>query len=107
MNTITYRTFVALKVLLFCFVLTNAPNSIADTQNPQPPKSTEAQYRVSINSADAATLAANLDGIGEAKAQRIIAWRETNGHFETAEQLLEVKGIGKATLQKNLDRIAL
>ena len=60
---------------------------------------------VDINTADAATLAAVLDGVGDAKAQAIVAWREENGPFETVDQLAEVKGIGLKTLEKNRDRI--
>src|SRR4051812_6321731 len=36
---------------------------------------------VNINTADAPTLAQSLDGVGLAKAQAIIAWREANGAF--------------------------
>lgn len=63
--------------------------------------------RISLNTANADTLASNLIGIGEAKAEAIIAWREANGRFDNVEQLLEVKGIGKATLEKNKSRITL
>ncbi|RYZ87302.1 MAG: competence protein ComE [Moraxellaceae bacterium] len=65
------------------------------------------QVAVNINTADAATLAAALNGIGIKKAEAIIAHREQLGKFTSAEQLLEVKGIGKATLDKNRDKIKL
>ena len=71
------------------------------------PQSTQSIQRVSLNTADSQTLAAILDGIGQVKAERIVAWREANGRFERAGQLLEIKGIGEATLKKNLSRIAL
>lgn len=61
---------------------------------------------VDINTADAATLAAVLDGVGEAKAEAIVAYREENGPFQSVDQLAEVKGIGLKTLEKNRDRIA-
>lgn len=63
--------------------------------------------RVSINSADADTLAAKLHRVGEKKAQAIIEWREANGQFTSREQLLEVKGIGEKTLSDNMDNITL
>lgn len=63
--------------------------------------------QVDINTADAATLAAVLDGVGEAKAEAIIAWREANGPFTSVDQLAEVKGIGLKTVEKNRDRIEL
>lgn len=60
---------------------------------------------VNINTADAPTLAQSLDGVGLAKAQAIIAWREANGAFESADQLAEVKGIGTSLVERNRDAI--
>lgn len=62
---------------------------------------------VNINTADATELALALNGVGEVKAQAIVEYREENGRFETAEDLLNVKGIGEKTLDKNLDNIDL
>ncbi len=53
---------------------------------------------VNINTADAETLA-SLEGIGAAKAQAIIQYREQHGAFTSVEQLVEVKGIGEKTLE--------
>ncbi|RON36326.1 competence protein ComEA [Pseudomonas frederiksbergensis] len=61
--------------------------------------------RVDLNSADAATLQRELAGIGEAKAKAIVAYRESNGPFSSADELLEVKGIGKAILDRNREKI--
>jgi competence protein ComEA len=63
--------------------------------------------KVSINSADAQSLAQSLEGIGESKAQAIIEWREANGAFTSIDQLSEVKGIGAATVAKNRDKLTL
>ena len=52
-----------------------------------------------INRADAAALQ-TLPGIGKVLAQRIIDYREMYGAFTEPEDLLEVKGIGEATLEK-------
>ncbi len=60
---------------------------------------------VNLNDADAETLAAEIVGIGPAKAAAIIAWREKNGPFRTVDDLLLVQGIGAATLEKNRDRL--
>ncbi|WP_207479324.1 ComEA family DNA-binding protein, partial [Glaesserella parasuis] len=48
-----------------------------------------------------------LVGIGAKKAQAIVEYREKNGKFLNVEQLTEVSGIGKATLEKNRDRIVI
>ncbi|HET6604988.1 MAG TPA: ComEA family DNA-binding protein [Xanthomonadaceae bacterium] len=63
--------------------------------------------RVDINSADAAQIAQTLNGVGLSKAEAIVAWREAHGPFRSADQLVEVKGIGLKTVEKNRDRIAL
>jgi len=60
---------------------------------------------VNINTADASALAQSLDGVGLAKAQAIVAWREANGAFESADQLTEVKGIGASLVDRNRDAI--
>ena len=56
---------------------------------------------VNVNKADAATLAKSLDGIGHTKAEAIVAWREAHGPFKKADDLKHVKGIGKATIERN------
>ena len=60
---------------------------------------------VNINSADAKTLAKELDGIGPAKAQAIVDYRQKNGSFKTADDLLKVEGIGAKVLEQNRDNI--
>jgi competence protein ComEA len=62
---------------------------------------------VDINSADAETLDRVLDNVGRSKAEAIVAYRDENGPFESAEQLALVKGIGLATVERNLDRIVV
>ena len=60
---------------------------------------------VNINTADAKTLARELDGIGPAKAQAIVDYRQKNGTFKTANDLLKVEGIGAKVLEQNRDNI--
>jgi len=60
---------------------------------------------VNINSASAEQLADNLKGVGPKKAMAIIEYREANGPFYSAEELINVKGIGPKTLNKNLENI--
>jgi len=60
---------------------------------------------VNINTADADTLSAELDGVGLTKAQAIVQYRNTNGPFQSAAELAEVKGIGSRTVEINRDNI--
>ncbi|MEQ8232316.1 MAG: helix-hairpin-helix domain-containing protein [Gammaproteobacteria bacterium] len=64
-----------------------------------------AAERINLNTADAATLAAGIDGIGPAKAAAIVAWRDEHGPFKTVDDLLLVRGIGQATLDSNRERL--
>ncbi|MBI6567865.1 ComEA family DNA-binding protein [Pseudomonas synxantha] len=68
---------------------------------------TEQSTKVNLNAADAETLRRDLFGIGASKAKAIVAYRESNGPFTAVDELLEVKGIGKALLEKNRDRLAV
>lgn len=75
----------------------------ADTQ--QPDSLLEGE-RIPVNTADVYELD-RLPGIGPAKAQAIVTYREEHGPFQSTDQLLEVSGIGQATLEGLLDYITL
>jgi competence protein ComEA len=62
---------------------------------------------VNVNTADATTLAKELDGIGPAKAQAIVEYRQKNGAFKSADELLKVDGIGERVLEMNRANIKL
>jgi competence protein ComEA len=63
--------------------------------------------KVDINTADAAAIAAALNGVGPAKAEAIVAYRTEHGPFKSIDQLVEVRGIGLATVDKNRELIVL
>ena len=56
---------------------------------------------VDVNTADAETLARELNGVGAAKARAIVEYREKNGAFLSADELLNVSGIGDSLLEAN------
>ncbi|HSC05772.1 MAG TPA: helix-hairpin-helix domain-containing protein [Steroidobacteraceae bacterium] len=56
---------------------------------------------VNVNSADAKTLAKELQGIGMAKAEAIVSYRQKNGPYKTADDLAKVKGLGKKLIEQN------
>jgi len=62
---------------------------------------------VNINTADVATIAKSLSGIGMKKAEAIIAWRTEHGNFTEVSQITQVKGIGNKTIEKNKTDIKL
>ena len=63
--------------------------------------------QVNINTADAETLASELSGIGQSKAEAIIAYRDKYGPYRQIEDLANVKGIGMATIDKNKSKLTL
>lgn len=62
---------------------------------------------VNINTADAATLAAELSGVGPALAQAIVDDRDRNGRFERPEDLTRVSGIGMSVIENNREFILI
>jgi len=57
--------------------------------------------QVNINTADAETISAELNGIGLSKAKAIVEYRKKHGPFRSVDDLSLVKGIGERTLEKN------
>jgi competence protein ComEA len=60
---------------------------------------------VNINTASAEEISTSMNGVGLAKAQEIVRYRETNGNFAHVDELVNVKGIGIRTVDKNRDII--
>ena len=64
------------------------------------PKAGASEARpVDINTADMAALE-SVPGIGKSLSQRIIAFREKNGPFQSVDDLLKVQGVGEKSIQK-------
>ncbi|MGP4071456.1 helix-hairpin-helix domain-containing protein [Piscibacillus sp. B03] len=55
--------------------------------------------KIPINTADVNDLT-QIPGIGEQKAKAIIQYREEHGFFKSAEDLLNISGIGEKTLDR-------
>ena len=67
------------------------------------PLSAWADEPVNVNLASAEVLADALEGVGLAKACRIMEYREAHGPVEPGDELAAVPGFGLATVEKNRD----
>ena len=54
---------------------------------------------ININSASVRELQ-KISGIGKSRAEAIITYREEHGGFKTVDELINISGIGEATLEK-------
>ena len=61
---------------------------------------------VNINTADKSSLM-TLPGIGESRAEAIIQYRETEGAFQTIEEIMNVSGIKESAYNKIKDYICV
>ena len=69
-------------------------------------ETTDANGVVNINTADASALK-SLSGIGDAKAQAILTYREEHGFFSSIEEIMQVPGIKESTFSAIKDKIAV
>ncbi|WP_175614900.1 helix-hairpin-helix domain-containing protein [Piscibacillus halophilus] len=68
-------------------------------QQPQQVETMNESNKIRINVADIDELT-QIPGIGEQKAKAIIQYREEHGYFNSAEDLLNISGIGEKTLER-------
>ena len=87
----TFRVFVSRTLLVISLFFT--------------PLALFAATPLDINTAPANQFESFMSGVGAKKAEAIIAYRDANGHFESVDQLTNVKGIGDALLARNRDLI--
>lgn len=86
-----------------------AANDTAGTKTAASAKaggSEDAGGLVNINTADEKALD-TLPGVGPATAQKIIEYRENEGAFQSPEDIMKVRGIGKAKYEKMKDKITI
>lgn len=62
---------------------------------------------VNVNTADAETISAELQGVGLSKANAIVDYRKAHGPFKSVDDLTLVKGIGERTVEINRANILL
>ena len=84
-----------------------ASNAAASSSSSSPgPAASSAAGKVNLNTATAADLQ-KLNGIGEKKAEQIIAYREQKGGVKSIDELKEVSGIGDKTFDVLKDQITV
>lgn len=86
-----------IRHLIIALVLALSINGMALAQTPV----------VDVNTATAEQLADALVGIGPSKAEAIVTYRDAYGQFEHIDELINVRGIGMRTVDRNRDRITL
>jgi len=62
---------------------------------------------VELNTADAEAISRELNGVGQARAQAIVDYRNEYGAFQSTDELLNVTGIGKFILEANEQNILI
>ena len=79
---------------------------VGPEDDPYSPVPEEPSGKININSATVSELD-SLPGIGPAKAQAIVDYRDQNGPFRTIDDLLNVPGIGPKILETIRDQITV
>lgn len=77
-----------------------------ESQGMETDSQTTSDGRVDINRAGKEELM-TLTGIGETRAQAILAYRESHGKFSSVEELMQVEGIKEKTYEKLKDQIRI
>ena len=62
---------------------------------------------ININQAEAPLLASILKGVGIAKAEAIVEYRDSHGYFDSIESIKNVPGIGDSIVNLNRDIIVI
>jgi competence protein ComEA len=104
-NLISIRRTLCLFALLFAVLGWQSQLHAVETKGNQA-VSAEATSTININKASASEIAAALTGIGEKRAEAIVAYRQKNGAFTSLEELMNVKGVGEKMVEKNASRIS-
>ena len=81
-------------------------NGKTDSGKADKSKGADSGEKVNINTADEKALD-TLPGVGPAMAKRIIEYRESEGAFQSIEDIKKIRGIGEAKFAKMKDKICI
>lgn len=76
------------------------------TENSRQEQETDSGNKINLNQASSSDLQ-KLNGIGQKKAEQIIAYRQEKGEFKKIEDLMQVSGIGEKTFAALKDKITI
>ena len=62
---------------------------------------------INVNTADKESLMSAIKGVGEKRAEAIIAYREEHGPFKSLEELADVRGVGSSIVEANMDNLSV
>lgn len=79
---------------------------VGEAARPPPTEAAVSSGKLDLNSASVSLLK-SLPNIGDVKAQAIVSYRDANGPFASVDALLEVNGIGPATLEAVRDLVVV
>jgi competence protein ComEA len=90
---------VMVVLLILGIGVATAAAQAGSSRKPTTAAHTSATTPVNLNTASVAQLE-GLPGIGKAMAERIVEYRQKNGSFKKAEDLMNVRGIGEKNFLK-------
>ena len=98
------RVRVGEVIVIATLPMSSATAGASESAGSSADNNSESTQKVNINTATASELE-SLPGIGEVTAQRIIAFRETNGPFHSVDDLVQIQGISTRTVESLRDLV--
>ncbi len=98
-----------MKATMFAVVLSLFVVSIpvfASSPEVNAPSTVEhASKTINLNKADVSELTQSFKGIGQKRAQAIVAYRDAHGAFKSVAELAEVRGLGQSFVNNHLPQL--
>lgn len=98
-----------MKATMFAVVLSLSVISIpvfSNTSAVKAPSAAEHSIKtINLNKASVAELTQSFKGIGQKRAQAIVAYRDAHGAFKTVAELARVRGLGSTFVDAHLPQL--